>query len=194
MQLLISVPKKRFKHAVDRNRVKRQVREAYRKNKSLLEGKVNGLDYYIRIGGARGDLSASFNISLIEGGYPEETTDILVDNAYRILFLGALVWFGLLLLIMLIRAIIGPRVTDRILSINMICTMVIACTCILAFLLDESYLFDVALLYALISFITVLILSATYIPKNPQRSRFISDMKKMTDQSRQSGGKDGVGE
>ena len=41
MQLLISVPKKRFKHAVDRNRVKRQVREAYRKNKSLLEGKVN---------------------------------------------------------------------------------------------------------------------------------------------------------
>ena len=48
-----------------------------------LEGKVNGLDYYIRIGGARGDLSASFNISLIEGGYPEETTDILVDNAYR---------------------------------------------------------------------------------------------------------------
>jgi multicomponent Na+:H+ antiporter subunit F len=117
-----------------------------------------------------------------------------VDNAYRILFLGALVWFGLLLLIMLIRAIIGPRVTDRILSINMICTMVIASTCILAFLLDESYMFDVALLYALISFITVLIMSATYIPKNPQRSRFISDMKKMTDQSRQSGGKDGVGE
>jgi ribonuclease P protein component len=41
VQLLISVPKKRFKHAVDRNRVKRQVREAYRKNKSLLDGKVN---------------------------------------------------------------------------------------------------------------------------------------------------------
>ena len=41
IQLLISVPKKRFKHAVDRNRVKRQVREAYRKNKSLLEGIVD---------------------------------------------------------------------------------------------------------------------------------------------------------
>lgn len=39
-QLLISVPKKRFKHAVDRNRIKRQVREAYRKNKSLLEGTI----------------------------------------------------------------------------------------------------------------------------------------------------------
>ena len=34
--ILISVPKKRFKHAVKRNRVKRQIREAYRKNKSIL--------------------------------------------------------------------------------------------------------------------------------------------------------------
>ena len=54
----------------------------------------------------------------------------------------------------------------------MICTMVIACTCILAYFLNETYLFDVALLYALISFITVLILSATYIPKNPTRGKF----------------------
>ena len=41
--LLISVPKRYFKHAVDRNRVKRQVREAYRKNSQLIslpEGKV----------------------------------------------------------------------------------------------------------------------------------------------------------
>lgn len=36
VQILISVPKKRFKHAVDRNRVKRQVREAYRLHKQVL--------------------------------------------------------------------------------------------------------------------------------------------------------------
>jgi len=35
-QILISVPKKRFKHAVDRNRVKRQIREAWRQHKQLL--------------------------------------------------------------------------------------------------------------------------------------------------------------
>ena len=40
VRVLISVPKKHFKHAVDRNRVKRQVREAYRKQKQLL---INGL-------------------------------------------------------------------------------------------------------------------------------------------------------
>lgn len=34
--MLVSVPKKRFKRAVKRNLVKRQVREAYRKNKHLL--------------------------------------------------------------------------------------------------------------------------------------------------------------
>ncbi len=36
VQVLVSVSKKRFKHAVDRNRVKRQIREAYRKHKQLL--------------------------------------------------------------------------------------------------------------------------------------------------------------
>ena len=35
-QVLISVPKRLFHNAVDRNRVKRQIREAYRTNKSLL--------------------------------------------------------------------------------------------------------------------------------------------------------------
>ena len=36
-QVLISVPKRCFKHAVDRNRVKRQVREAYRKHRNLYD-------------------------------------------------------------------------------------------------------------------------------------------------------------
>lgn len=36
VSILISVPKKRFKRAVKRNRVKRQIREAYRVNKHAL--------------------------------------------------------------------------------------------------------------------------------------------------------------
>ncbi len=43
-QILISVPKRCFKRAVKRNRVKRQIREAYRRNKNFLpdldEGRI----------------------------------------------------------------------------------------------------------------------------------------------------------
>jgi ribonuclease P protein component len=36
VQLLISVPKSLFKRSVDRNKIKRYIREAYRKNKYLI--------------------------------------------------------------------------------------------------------------------------------------------------------------
>ena len=64
----------------------------------------------------------------------------------------------------LIRAMIGPRITDRILSINMLGTMVISGIAVLSRLLDESYLVDVALIYAMISFLAVMMLAEVYIP------------------------------
>ena len=41
-QVLFSVPKRIYKRAVDRNKVKRLMREAYRKNKSDFYEKLNG--------------------------------------------------------------------------------------------------------------------------------------------------------
>lgn len=43
VQILVSVSKRHFKHAVKRNRVKRQLREAYRLAKQPLYDKLEGL-------------------------------------------------------------------------------------------------------------------------------------------------------
>lgn len=45
VSILVSVPKRRFRHAVDRNRVKRLVREAYRRNKYILWNALADKDY-----------------------------------------------------------------------------------------------------------------------------------------------------
>jgi len=46
-QTLISVPKGNFKRAVDRNKIKRRIREGYRLNKHTLEGERKWLIAYI---------------------------------------------------------------------------------------------------------------------------------------------------
>ncbi len=46
-QLLISVPKKHFKRAVVRNKIKRLIREAYRRNKSILYNNMEGLPFLL---------------------------------------------------------------------------------------------------------------------------------------------------
>jgi ribonuclease P protein component len=49
VQVLMAVPKKRFKHAVDRNRLKRLMREVYRKNKAELYSMVETKDYSLNL-------------------------------------------------------------------------------------------------------------------------------------------------
>ena len=49
VSILVSVPKKRFRHAVDRNRMKRLVREAYRLDKHILWNALQDKNYRVAI-------------------------------------------------------------------------------------------------------------------------------------------------
>ena len=67
-----------------------------------------------------------------------------------------------LLLFCLIRAIRGPRIADRVISINMMGTLIVITICVLAFLMNEGYLVDIAMIYTMLSFLAVVLLTKIY--------------------------------
>lgn len=85
-----------------------------------------------------------------------------LEQAYRILFTAALVFLAIMVVLCLIRAIIGPRIADRIVATNMMGTMVMVIIAILALMLREGYLADICLIYAMISFLAVIVLTKVY--------------------------------
>ena len=91
-----------------------------------------------------------------------------VEQAYQILYGGVLIVLILLIGAMVIRSIIGPRSTDRIVSVNMLGTMTICSIAVLSVLLDEGYLADVAMIYAMISFVAVLMMASMFVPSKPK--------------------------
>ena len=86
-----------------------------------------------------------------------------IDAAYRMLLWISAIFVSLLLCVCLIRAIIGPRFTDRIIAINVICTKTIIMIAVLSCLLNNSSLLDIAIVYAMIAFLVVVVLSKCYI-------------------------------
>lgn len=86
-----------------------------------------------------------------------------MTQAYNQLFTGALLVLGALMLACLVRAILGPRIADRIVAINMTGTIAIMMIAILAVMLGEGYLADVAIIYAMLSFLAVVVLVKVFI-------------------------------
>ena len=82
---------------------------------------------------------------------------------YYYLYITVLIILAIMLFACLIRAVKGPRIADRLMSVNMMGTMVMVMISILALMLDEGYLVDVCLVYAMISFLAVVVLSKVYI-------------------------------
>ena len=85
-----------------------------------------------------------------------------VAKATEYLMLLAMIVLAVALLFCLFRAILGPRFTDRLIAVNLIGTKVIILICVIALYIHESYVIDVALIYALISFLAVVVLTNVY--------------------------------
>ncbi len=82
-----------------------------------------------------------------------------MSKAYEILFVGVLIILAIMLFFCLIRACLGPTVADRLVSVNMMGTMVMVIIATLAIMKGEGYLVDICLIYAMLSFLAVIVLS-----------------------------------
>lgn len=85
-----------------------------------------------------------------------------MSNLYHVFYTGALVIIGLLLIACLVRAIRGPRIADRLIAANMMGTLIVITICILSFVMNEGYLVDIAMIYTMISFLAVVVLTKIY--------------------------------
>ncbi|MBO7251957.1 MAG: sodium:proton antiporter [Oscillospiraceae bacterium] len=81
---------------------------------------------------------------------------------YSALFYGILSVLALMLVLCLVRAVIGPRIADRLIAVNMMGTMVMVIIALLAVVKDQGYLVDICLIYAMISFLAVVVLTRIY--------------------------------
>lgn len=78
-------------------------------------------------------------------------------------FAGMILILALCIIACLVAAIKGPTLSDRIVAGNMIGTLTIITICILSYKLTEGWLVDVALIYAMISFLAVVVLTKMFI-------------------------------
>lgn len=87
---------------------------------------------------------------------------MIPENLYHTVYTGVLCFMALLLFACLLRAVRGPKVADRIVAVNMMGTMVMVMIAVFALLLEESYLVDICLIYAMLSFLAVIVLTKVY--------------------------------
>ena len=85
-----------------------------------------------------------------------------LNEAYHIVRPVLPIILAVMVLMCLVRAIKGPKTADRIVAINMMGTLTMVIIAILAVKMDEGYLVDICIIYAMISFLAVSLLTKVY--------------------------------
>ena len=89
----------------------------------------------------------------------------LIQQAYEFLMAAAVVVLAVMIILSIIRSILGPGISDRIMV-----------TAIFSVWLNENYLVDVCLIYAMISFLGVVVLCKVYTGVYLQRKHMKADL------------------
>ncbi len=105
-----------------------------------------------------------------------------IKRAQELVLIIGMVFISITSIICLIRAILGPRFTDRLLGINVVNVKIIILITFLAAYLKKAYLVDIALVYAAISFLSVVVLARL----------FLKDYLKKLDKGKKGGVSNGI--
>ncbi len=77
----------------------------------------------------------------------------------KVIFIYSSVILIINALLCLIRAVLGPTITDRVLAINVIGTKTLVILVIIAYIYQHTFYIDTAIVYALLNFIITIAVS-----------------------------------
>ena len=83
------------------------------------------------------------------------------------MWVAVALFLGVCIIVSLVRLILGPKAPSRIVGLDTINTLVVVSMVVLGAAFDEVILIDVAIVYALLSFVTTL-----YIAKYVEKGKF----------------------
>ena len=98
-----------------------------------------------------------------------------LSNFANLYLNGALIFLCLMLALCVIRAITGRDIASRILGVSMICTLTVIMIAVLSALIGESYLLDIAILFALLSVLIIEVITKAFIKKKPKNGGHSDD-------------------
>lgn len=105
-----------------------------------------------------------------------------MDEFVRVALTVVLFFLAACIVMGLVRAFTGKKPADKIVAVNMITTAVIEMTVILSVLFSETWLADIAAIYALVSFVAVIVFSRLYIVSHLRSGKTIgTDMDGLSD-------------
>ena len=94
----------------------------------------------------------------------------MVESVFiRNLLMFSMFFLGITISFCLLRGILGPRFTDRVVAVNIIGVKTILMIAALSVFLEKAYLLDICLIYSIISFLTVVVINHSYLLRHNRK-------------------------